>query len=197
MARYWNDFLSHSQANNGAGGSRGNHKYVYRKNIYGKWRYYYPEDIAAMKNVGTKVVKAKNDAMSTIINRTNAKQHAYNADKRVKEKAIKEQIQAQKRQMRAKGISKDAVRDIANDMYRISKGDYIDTKDTTKIYRGTTQDKAKLINDSANSIINQQIRYFKSSDRNTKNLLGKKKKKKTNSRTTKNLLAKVANKSLN
>lgn len=56
MSRYWNDFLCHSQAYTGSGSGRTkkNHKYVYKIKKAGKWVYYYPEDIAAMK-------KAKNE----------------------------------------------------------------------------------------------------------------------------------------
>lgn len=188
MGRYWNDYISHSQMTNSSG-ARSDHKYVYREWGNGRWIYYYPEDLATMRNTGTAGVKVHNDAMASI------KTNAYAADKRSKEAAVKKQLQEYKKKLRAKGVSSDAIQSSVDDIYRINKGNFIDTKDNVKIYKGSTQKTAQLIDNGAKSIVRQGTNYYKSSQRNTKNALkSKKKKAKDRSRNVKNLLYSAANK---
>lgn len=199
MGRYWNDFLSHSLASNNSGsGQRSNHKYSYREFYNGKWRYYYPEDLAAMRKTGTvsvnTVSKSRNDLYKNGAN-------AYTADKRSKEAALKRQLQANKKKLRAQGVSSDAIQTITDDAYRQAKTNYVDTRDSSKIYRSYSKEAAESGNAVATTFQNDGLartRAERSAKRNTKNALSRaskkaKKKLKNKGRNTQNLLASVAN----
>lgn len=157
--RYWNDYISHAAISNGSSGSsRSNHKYVYKENVNGKWRYYYPEDIAALKKAGGTSSKEVLDAATKDLNSQgktsyNTGDHASTpAERKV---AVDKQITAYVNNLRKQGVSSDAIKTIREDL-RASRNNYASTDDS-KVYRSYSQATADDYDKGYNKYYNRAM----------------------------------------
>lgn len=166
MTRYFNDYLIHAD--------RSNHKYVYKEKVNGKWRYYYKEDLEAMKKQGTLNTESIRNASQSMPGKHQYSGGVYSADQRTKEAALKKELLAQKKKLRAQGVSADAAQTMIDDAYDHGKVNWLDTKNNAEIYKSSSKQRENNLNASSTNWVNRTL----NSQRNTKNQLAKNKKKK-------------------
>ena len=175
MSRYWNDELCHSQAYGGSGSGRTkkNHKYVYRIMKNGKWVYYYPEDIQAMKNAKKEMnFIAKN---VEYLENKNRKGLGNTIDPNASTEYVNRRLNEYSKSLKKQGVSDATISNITNTIRNESN------------YSATTGKTAKDKSSNVDRYLNNRLNAVKASNKARKQSAVKKSKS-SKKRNTKNLL---------